>query len=182
MKYIIWFLMFFLGILQVDAQILKSSESSDSIVVEKPQILERKGYTIEIPKGWRVSGDCKDDLCSLLSPPDTLKSYDIFVENINFTVGNLPNAKYTVDQYTNYSINYLPSVVKGLKIIEKKKLKANVYRITYKGEKSNYEQTWRQYYYVKNAKVYIVTFACETLKYDYYLPLVEPYLSSFKLK
>lgn len=155
---------------------------ADTTKPKAPLKLVKKAYSMNIPTGWRIDEDCKEELCSLFSPPDTLASgYDNFVENINITVNKLSSPSYTVDQYATFSIGYLPKVVKNFKILEKKKLSATAYRLTYQGDKNYFSQTWRQYYYVKNSKVYIVTFAAHTSKYAYYQPLIEPYLNSFKL-
>lgn len=155
---------------------------ADTTKPKAPLKLAKKAYSMNIPPGWRIDEDCKEDLCSLFSPPDTLsKEYDNFVENINITVNKLSSPSYTVDQYATFSIGYLPKVVKNFKVLEKKKLSATAYRLTYQGDKNYFSQTWRQYYYVKNSKVYIVTFAAQTAKYAYFQPLIEPYLNSFKL-
>ena len=154
----------------------------DSVKVPENQKVIKKAYTLTVPSTWRIDNECREEICSIFSPADTLgEAYDRFVENINITVNKLNNPAYTVDQYAAYSIKYLPSVVKNFVVVDKKKLRSNAYRVTYKGEKSNYNQTWRQYYYIKNSKVYIITFACESIKYAYYLPLIEPYLNSFVL-
>jgi hypothetical protein len=178
MKQVLCVLVFLVGHFSM-AQVQVAPDTSKA---PKPMVLDKKTYKMDIPKGWRIQDNCQENLCSLLSPTDTLSYIDRFVDNINVTVDKLPSANYTVDKYAQFSITYLPSVVKNFKVIEKKKLKPNVYMVTYKGEKSGYAQTWRQYYYVKNAKVFIVTFACETEKYAYYKDIVEPYLNSFKLK
>ncbi len=156
-------------------------DSTVLLVAEKPLFLEKKGYKIQIPGGWRISSDCQDQNCSLFAPADTLLLPDTYVENINLTVEKLSSTSYTVDQYTTFSIGYLPKVVQNFKLISKKKLSSSSYVIEYKGRKNNYEQSWRQFYYVKNSKVFIVTFAAETPKFEYYKPLVESYLKSFKL-
>ena len=158
------------------------AQVSDSTKKEKPLVLDKKAYTINIPIGWRIQDNCQENLCSLLSPVDTLSYIDRFVDNINITVDKLPSTSYTVDKYAQFSIAYLPSVVKGFKVLEKKKIKSNGYMVTYKGEKSGFAQTWRQFYFIKAGKVYILTFATETTKYERYLPLVDSYLSSFRLK
>ncbi len=159
---------------------LAQETPSDSI--SKPEMVDFKGYKIEIPLGWKVKDGCLEDQCTLLSPADTLTFFDKYTESINLTINKLSSTSYTVDQYAVFSIKYLPKVVDNFTVLEKKKLKSNAYRVTYRGKKNGQEQTWRQYYYVKNAKVYIVTFSAETTKYDYYQPLIEPYLNSFKLK
>lgn len=161
---------------------LGNGQVADTLKPAKPAVLDKRGYLINIPKGWKIEENCKEEWCNLISPFDTIGVLDSYLESINFAVNKLPSASYTVDEYASFSIKYLPSVVKNFKVLEKKKLKTNVYRITYQGEKDKFKQTWRQYYYIKNAKVYIVTFACESEKYAYYQPIVEPYLNSFRLK
>jgi hypothetical protein len=156
-------------------------DTTKIVSVEKPIYLEKRGYKIQIPKGWRLAPDCQDNNCSLFSPADTLLLPDTYVENINITVEKLNSPGYTVDQYAAYSITYLPKVVQNFKLISKKKLNANSFVVEYKGLKNNFLQTWRQFYYVKNAKVFIVTLATETPKYEYYKPLIESNLKSFKL-
>jgi hypothetical protein len=159
-------------------------QMADSVKVMKPtqpNVLKRNTYSIHIPQGWKLMDGCQENLCSLLSPADTLSGFDRFTENINFTLEKVPSATYTVDKYAAYSENYLPKVVKNFKVLDRKKIRPNAYRLTYKGEKSGFSQTWRQYYYIKNQKIYIVTFACETSKYAFYLPLIEPHLNSFKV-
>ncbi len=156
-------------------------DSTVLVVAEKPLYLEKKGYKIQIPGGWRISADCQDQNCSLFSPADTLLLPDTYVENINITVEKLSSTSYTVDQYTTFSIGYLPKVVQNFKLISKKKLSSSSYVIEYKGRKNNFEQSWRQFYYVKNAKIFIVTFAAETPKFEYYKPQVESYLKSFRV-
>lgn len=147
------------------------------------KVLDFKPYKINYPSSWRLKETCAVNECSILAPLDTLsKPYDTYTESINLTFNTLPSAEYTVDKYAQFSIDYLPKVVKDFKVIEKKKLKPNVIRLTYAGEKNNFKQTWRQYYYVKAGKVYIVTFSAETPKYEYYQPFIEPYLNSFTLK
>jgi hypothetical protein len=156
----------------------KAISFADSVLV-----LDFKPYKITYPSTWRLKETCAVNECSILAPFDTLsKPYDTYTESINLTFNTLPSAEYTVDKYAQFSIDYLPKVVKNFKVIEKKKLKPNVIRLTYAGEKNNFQQTWRQYYYVKAGKVYIVTFSTETPKYEYYQPFIEPYLNSFTLK
>jgi hypothetical protein len=157
-------------------------DTAKTVAIEKPIYLEKKGYKIQIPKGWRLGPDCQDNNCSLFSPTDTLLLPDTYVENINITVEKLTSPGYTVDQYATYSISYLPKVVQNFKLISKKKLNASSFVVEYKGLKNNFLQTWRQFYYVKNSKVYIVTLATETPKYEFYKPLIESYLKSFKLQ
>jgi hypothetical protein len=167
-------LIFILFCLKVSAQ--------DSLAI-KPvvNILEKKSFKINIPSGWRVNPECQELNCSLFSPNDTLSAGDSYIENINITIEKLPSTSYTAEQYTTFSISYLPKVVKNFKLLKRTKINQNLVVIEYQGHKSNFEQSWRQYFHVKNAKVYIVTLATETPKFNYYKTLTEPYLKSFKV-
>jgi hypothetical protein len=146
------------------------------------KVLDFKPYKIDYPSTWKLKAGCAVSECSILSPADTLSWPDGYTESINLTFNPLPSASYTVDTYAQFSIEYLPKVVKNFKVVEKKKLKSNVIRLTYSGEKDTHKQTWRQYYYVKSSKVYIVTFSAETSKYATYQAFIEPFLNSFTLK
>lgn len=144
--------------------------------------LSNFNYTIEIPKGWTMQEGCTEKNCTFLAPIDTLNGKDSYLENINITVNNLPGSKYPVEKYTEFSVKYLPSVVGQFELLEKHQLTSHSSRITYKGRKSKFNQTWRQYYIIKGSKVYIVTFAAETSKFEYYISFVQNSLDSFRVK
>jgi hypothetical protein len=153
-----------------------------NLLTDSTKVLDFKSYKIDYPSTWRLKTGCVVNECSILSPVDTLSWPDGYTESINLTFNRLPSASYTVDQYAKFSIDYLPKVIKNFKVVEKKKLKSNVISITYSGEKDTHKQTWRQYYYVKSNRVYIVTFSTETSKYAVYQAFIEPFLNSFTLK
>lgn len=157
-----------------------AAAQSDSLTA--PKTVDFPAYKMTVPTAWKIKAGCVEGQCTLLSPTDTLTAYDAYTETINLTINKLSSASYTAEQYATFSIGYLPKVVNGFQVLERKKLKPNLTRITYRGEKNGYLQTWRQYYHVKNAKVYIVTFSAETKKYDYFQPIIEPFLDSFKFK
>lgn len=185
MKYLLVFTLM-LSATFVSAQVTKdtlSTTKKDTAKVAAPIInyLKKSAYQIIVPSGWKSDPNCPEKNCTLTAPGDTIGPYDSYTESINIVFENLSSKSYTVDQYADFSKGYLPKVVKGFKVLERKKLKPNVIMMVYTGEKNSFPQTWRQYYYVKNQKVYIVTFACEPHKYAYYLPIVTESLASFKV-
>lgn len=153
-----------------------------SVIVKKPKVVDLKQYSITVPEGWRVQTGCIDEKCVLLSPRDTLTTYDRFTENISITINKLSSSKYTADMYANFSKGYLPKVVSNFEVLERKRLKYNNVLMTYRGKKDRHEQTWMQYYVVKNSKVYIVTCSIETKNYEYYRPIIKEYAETFALK
>lgn len=180
MKYLLLPLLIVSGV--AFAQTDSTIAQTDSVVVKKPIVAELNEYRITVPEGWYIKAGCVDESCMLLSRADTLSSYDRFTENISVTVSKLSSAKYTADQYADFSKGYLPKVVSNFTVLERKRLKSNKVLMVYRGKKDGYEQTWMQYYNVKNAKVYIVTCSIETKNYDYYRPIIKEYAETFAWK
>lgn len=183
MKYLSFLLLFIVNIAfsQTDSTDVATNET-DSVVVKKPEVAELNEYRITVPEGWYIKAGCVDEKCVMLSRGDTLSSYDRFTENISITVSKLSSAKYTADMYADFSKGYLPKVVSDFTVLERKRLKYNNVLMVYRGKKDGYEQTWMQYYIVKNSKVYIVTCSIETKNYDYYRPIIKEYAETFTLK
>ncbi|WP_341227549.1 hypothetical protein [uncultured Arcticibacterium sp.] len=159
-----------------------ATEKIDTLAAADPLLIDMPTYSIELPNTWTIKTGCVEAQCTAHSPTDTLRGYDTYIESVNLTVNKLSSASYTAEKYANFSIGYLPKVVKEFKVLEKKKLNSKSYVISYKGNKNNIWQTWIQYYHVRNSKVYIVTFSGETLKYYHYKDFITPYLDSYKFK
>lgn len=138
------------------------------------------GYSISIPEGWKVKEGCNESDCSYLAPQDN--NQDTFLENINITVADAPAKNYPVKKYSDFSIGYLPSVIDHFDLLERKVLPNNAEYIIYKGEKSGYPQTWKQYYFIKGLKLYILTFTAETSRFEEYIAKIQDNLDSFKIK
>ncbi len=137
-------------------------------------------YTMNIPEGWKIKDNCTEADCSFLAPQDN--SADTFLENINITVADAPSKNYPVVKYTDFSVGYLPSVVENFELLERKKLAGNSEYIVYRGRKSGFNQTWKQYYHIKDSKMYILTFTAETSQFEKYIDQITSHLDSFKVK
>jgi hypothetical protein len=159
---------------------VKAQNTLDSLNTELK--IDMTSYSLELPPSWKIKSGCQEDQCTAVSPTDTINGYDTYIESVNLTVNKLSSASYTAEKYANFSISYLPKVVSEFELMDKTKLNSKSYRITYTGVKNNLRQTWRQYYHVRNSKVYIVTFSAEQRKYRFYKDDMEPYLASFKFK
>lgn len=137
-------------------------------------------YTIDVPEGWTIKEGYTEADCSFLALQDN--NQDTFLENINIMVADSPAKNYSAEKYTDFSIGYLPSVVENFELLERKKLPENASFIIYKGLKSGYQQTWKQYYYIIKEKMYILTFTAETPRFDEYIDKIQKNLDSFKVR
>jgi hypothetical protein len=164
------------------AQSIPNHTDGLDTLISKPLKIDMPKYSIELPQTWEIKPGCLEEQCTANSPGDTIGGYDMYIESINLTVNKLSSTSYTAEKYATFSIGYLPKVVQEFKVLQKAKLSASSYRVTYTGVKNNFRQVWRQYYHVKSGKVYIVTFSAEAKKYNNYSEMIEPYLASFKFK
>ncbi len=182
MKYISLFILT-IASLHTEAQVTSTLEQeSDSLDKADLLMIDMPSYSISYPEGWKIREGCIQEQCTIISPTDTIGGYDTYLESINLTVNELSNASYTAEKYANYSEEYLPQVVTQFRVLNKAKLSENSHRLIYTGVKNNIRQVWRQFYHVKDGKVYIITFSVQQKKYKYYKGMIKPYLTSFKFK
>lgn len=142
--------------------------------------LKTDSYTIIIPEGWKIKEGCLPGDCSLLAPHDNFE--DTFLENINIVVAKAPAKNYPVKKYADFSVGYLPSVIENFEVIDRKPIANNGEYVIYQGIKSDFKQTWKQYYFIKNEGLYIITFTAETDRFDEYINKIQANLDSFQIK
>ena len=137
-------------------------------------------YEMAIPTGWTVKDDCTENDCSILAPRDN--NEDTYLESINITINELGKLNYSVEKYANISVEYLPTVIEDFELLSRVKLPNNAAVLNYKGNKSAYNQTWKQYYFVVGTKMHILTFAAESKNYDTYINVIQENINSFIVK
>lgn len=137
-------------------------------------------YSFLVPEGWKIKEGCMEADCSLLAPHDDYE--DTFLENINIVVTQAPGKNYAVKKYADFSVGYLPTVIDDFEILERIELDNNGEYVIYKGFKSDFHQTWKQYYFIKDESLYIITFTAETSRFEEYISQIQINLDSFKIK
>lgn len=152
---------------------------STAVQAQSADTLNRFDYTLPLPPGWTVKEGCSATDCSILAPQD--HKQDTFLENINITIAAAPAKNYPVGKYTDFSVNYLPSVIQDFKILERTKLKGNAEYLVYQGTKSDFAQTWKQYYFIRGEKLYILTFTAEQGQYPAYMEKMGTLLDEFRI-
>lgn len=149
-------------------------------IAQSADTLDKFDYVLPIPKGWTIKEGCQAQDCSLLAPQDHSK--DTFLENLNITVAEAPAKNYPVEKYVDFSAQYLPSVIDGFKILERKKLEGNKAYLIYTGTKNDFLQTWKQVYWIKGEKLYILTLSTESSQFENYIQNIGSFLEAFTLK
>jgi hypothetical protein len=153
---------------------------SSAVQAQSLDSLNRFDYTLPIPQGWTIKEGCTSTDCSLLAPQD--HKQDTFLENINVSVATAPSKNYPVHKYTDFCLGYLPTVINDFKVLERQKRSVNTEYLIYQGTKSDFAQTWKQYYRIRGEKLYIVTFTAEQKEFSSYLEKIGPLLDQFTLR
>ncbi len=145
------------------------------------KIVVKKNYTITYPAAWNVAASSTNAACSIEAPSDG--AGDAFVENINLT--SSPIKGYTAATYAAFSKGYLPKKIKNFTVLEEKAITTNGtpgYYMVFKGLQGKDKLQWKQYYYIHNNTIYILTLTAEQAKYANYITQVQPSLQSFTIK
>jgi hypothetical protein len=142
--------------------------------------LTKNTYAIKYPDTWTLTAGHTNEKFSITAPSDGMD--DQFVENLDLTTN--PISGYTPKQYADFSKTTLPRKIKGFKVLEEKAVKqgADGYYMVFKGTQGTDKLKWKQYYFIKGGKVYIITFTAEETRYAEYIKNIATMLSSFTVK
>lgn len=155
-----------------------------AVQAQEWKTLNRSTYSIKYPASWMLEPGVSNEKFWLTSGGDTLGTGpDMFVENVDLTVNTLGSV-YTPKQYADFSKTTLPQKIKNFKVLEEKACKQGVpgYYMVFKGSQGKDKLKWKQYYFIKGGKVFIITFTAEESKYAAYIKNIGAMLSSFTVK
>jgi eukaryotic-like serine/threonine-protein kinase len=152
------------------------------------------GIRMQYPSGWQ---NAENDLGGIfitkfISPPED--ESDVFGDNINIAVENLPSNTTDVFQYTNVSIGLVSRSIPGFDLILSSN-SANVSGLpavekVFTAKQAALDKNltavavdlkMMQLYTLKNDRGYVITYRAEISNYDKYLPTVQKMISSFQI-
>jgi hypothetical protein len=144
--------------------------------------LTKAAYSIKYPSTWEVKPGANNLTFNIQAPSDG--AGDTYTEFIDLTVNKLEDATMNAEKYALFSKGYLPSKIPKFKVVESKKTTQNKvgYFMVFTGLQNGKQCKWKQCYFVKNSKVYIITYTAAAESYDSYKAIVEPMIASFIVK
>jgi len=161
----------------------KKSEKA-SILPDDWKMLNEKEYSIQYPDSFELdkSGQFRTNL--LLFSRCTSQN-DLFRENINLVIQDLPGKHINLDKLVETSEDQLNKAVPDGALIESSRQETDgleYQKIIYKGKQGQFNLKWQQFGFVKNEKAYILTLTCEENQYDKYVKVGNKIMHTFKLK
>jgi len=141
--------------------------------------LSKPAYSIKYPSPWSIEGAADAKQFTIKAVPDSGID-DNFIENLNMVINDL-NSPMDAKQYAEFSKGYLPQKIKNFTVLQNAKgtLSSNSWYMVFKGIQFGKKLQWKQYYIVKGAKVHILTFTAEAIRYKEYIKTVDAMMKSY---
>ncbi len=150
-----------------------------------------EGFRIQYPQNWTMEEGASGTLVAFKSPQDT---GDTFLENVNIVIEDISQAgKVTLKDYEDAALALLKEAsskpdanLADIKKVDGKEITIDntparyiAYTSTFKPNSSKLYS--RQYFTIKNGKVYIITYTASQQKPDTFMDLVKSMVDSFQI-
>lgn len=142
------------------------------------------GVKVNYPKDWEKRENFSGTILMVLAQPES--DMDLFQENVNILLEELPSAEITLDEYKDASTEQIELGIENYSLIDLSKIDINGtpgYKITYSGSAEGYNYKWLQVFCVKDSTAYIMTYTADADAngFEKFLPQVQEMINSFSL-
>lgn len=156
--------------------------SSISFAQQNYKKYEQVAYSIEHPETWKIhaQGENKEGFIMF----SEIEKNETFRENLNLTVQNISQAKYTLADFVAVSKSQLSNMVSNVQIIEDAPLQidgSTCHVLTWSGNVQGKELLIKQHIYVKDGLAYVLSFNATVASFGRFKERANTILNSFKL-
>lgn len=158
--------------------------SNISAIHEKWHNFSNDAFEISYPEGWTPDTTRSEMGASLILLADAENESDDFRENINVNIQDLSKQKMTVEQFAKISETQISNMIQQVTIIRSEKVTdtpGRMWCMEFENSKVGEELRWKQYYYPKDDKMFVLTFTAKKSAYDKFHLLADKIMNSFTL-
>lgn len=144
---------------------------------------ENNTFEIRYPKEWKLDTSGKLNSTFILFSENIAS--DNFNENVNLIIQDLGVQGFTLDSYTKLSEEQIKEGVPESRILSSKRTPfsgGEFHQIIWEGQVGKGKLKFKQHYYIKNGKAYVLTLTTLPDAFDDYIAIGDKILNSFKLK
>jgi len=162
-------------------------DAKRQVTTETPKnwkLIDKPVYTVQYPDSFELDTSRQMGMSFMLLSKQ-LSDHDLFRENVNLIMENLPGKQIDLEKYIEISLGQIEMMITDINLIESKKItdkNGEYQKIIYTGKQGQYSLKWQQRYWVENNKAYILTLTCEVDQYDHYLTAGEDIMKTFRIK
>jgi len=173
-----------LAINPVDAPAGMVRPAYDQIMmpVDDWKILNEGNYSISYPAGWQLDQSKAMGTTFVLFARGT--EAGTFRENVNLMIQDLTGMGLDLDKFVQMSEQQFKTMITNGKLISSKRLKdrGEYQEIVATGTQGVMDLKFKQYYWVRDNKAYVLTFTALQSTYDAYAELAGKVMNTFKVK
>jgi hypothetical protein len=141
--------------------------------------LESTEYSIIYPDDWSLDESGMSGTKLILFCP--VIQGQAFRNNVNLIVQDLSGMGINLDKYIEISVGQIKQYITAAEI-HYSQTKNSRHEIIYSGKNGELSLKWRQYYWVKDEKAYVLTFTADANSYEGQMKLVNKMMDSFTIK
>src|SRR5258707_10770442 len=149
---------------------------------QKPEwkTLESAELLIKYPGQWELNQSGIANTNFILFAPNQSPT---FRNNLNLIIQDLKGQNIDLNKFTEISVEQIKQYITNSKILQSETTTVGPkHKIVYTGTQGQLNLKWKQYYWVKNEKAYILTFTADQLSFDKQIEEVNSIMDSFKIK
>jgi hypothetical protein len=164
----------------VDAPVSPAASAYDK-VADDWKTLSEENFSISYPAVWQL------DQSKAMGTTFVLFARGIeagkFRENVNLMIQDLTGMGLDLDKYVQMSEQQFKTMITNGKLISSKRIKEGQYHeIVATGTQGVMDLKFKQYYWVRGNRAYVLTFTALQTTYDAYEALAGKVMNTFKVK
>lgn len=145
-------------------------------------LLDQPDYLLSYPSTWHLDQSGQMGTKFILF---TGKTSAGFRDNLNLIVQDLKGSGLDLDKYVNLSEGQVKAMIGNSQIVEsqrKKNRTTEFQEVIFTGDQGVFHLQWRQRYWVKGERVFILTFTASQETYADYIQVNNKVFDSFNIK
>lgn len=138
-------------------------------------------FQIQYPHNWEKDENIQGAVVMFKSPKESTD--DTLQDNVNILTEDLQGENYTLQEYSDLSINNIKAYILNANIINESNITLNgqnAHLVIYTGTSNGLNLKWRQAWTIKNGTAYIITFTAQEKDYSKFERTAQDIMSSFK--
>ena len=143
------------------------------------KVLESAEYRIQYPDDWSLDQGGLSGTKFILFSPDTEGRG--FRNNVNLIIQDLAGMNISLKKYVEISESQVKQFITSAEILVST-TKDDRHEIVYKGTQGEYFLKWKQYYWVKNEKAFVLTLTTTENSFDAAAGTANQIMNSFEIK
>ena len=144
------------------------------------QIFQMPGYSFQYPDTFDLDTTGYSGTSFMLFSKKTSEQ-DPFRENITLLIQDVGDT-ISLDRYAEIARAQVGTIITSGKVLESKRLMQDgmpYHRLVFSGRQGEFNLKWKQYYWIRKKKAWVITLTCEESQYGRFSVIADQLVSTF---